>query len=204
MRELFVTCKICAPADAAESALYADLGNPHVFNIERAFMPNSIHVAFSNHLGVKRKYCFSVTDPALRAKWGNLLPRQVALTRQHFALIPDSPTSRPRQAAEAVALHVLRDALIPPPEDPKLKPRIERTGSVSIAYEAMVNGEEASLGPLQATKPGNPSDGVDGMVEVQTGKELVLVCRQNSLLPGMLELLQAGMGPKVARNGGRV
>lgn len=34
----------------------------------------------------------------------------------------------------------------------------------------------------------------------QTGKELVLLCRQNSLLPSLLQLLQAGV---VESNGGR-
>lgn len=71
---------------------------------------------------------------------------------------------------------------------------IERTGSVSIAYGSIASGEIATLGPLQATKPGNNSEKLNGMVDIQTGKELVLVCRQNSLLPGMLELLQAGVG----------
>lgn len=33
-----------------------------------------------------------------------------------------------------------------------------------------------------------------GMMDIQTGKELVLLCRQNSLLPGLLEVLQAGVG----------
>jgi hypothetical protein len=199
---------------------YAGLGNARVFNVERAFMKHTFQVSFSNHLGVKRKYCYSVTDPAVHAKWISVLHRQILLARHSKPAMSHSTNTgqaidrqqRIRIAAEAVALTVLRDALIPPTEDREktsrdhdnemekekensnpARPRVERSGSVSIAYGALAGQSENDLGPLQAGKLGNPTERTGGMLECQTGKELVLVCRQNSLLPGMLELLQAGV-----------
>ncbi|WVQ80725.1 hypothetical protein IAT38_002830 [Cryptococcus sp. DSM 104549] len=69
----------------------------------------------------------------------------------------------------------------------------QRTGSVSIAYAQHALKEEYDLGPLQPTRAGNPSEAASGMVDLQTGKELVLLCKQNSLMPGLLELLQSGI-----------
>jgi hypothetical protein len=186
-----------------------------VFNVERAFMKHTFQVSFSNHLGFKRKYCFSVTERSVLAKWAATLPRQIMLARQATAIVPSTPEQRVRAAAEAVALQVLRDALIPPVQEERAtqrdrdrdrerewerdrekldgRPRLERSGSVSIAYAEVAGKDEKDLGPLIANKPGNATDRTGGMMECQTGKELVLVCRQNSLLPGMLELLRAGV-----------
>lgn len=194
------------------SALYASLGNARVVNIERQYMKHTFHVAFANHLGVKRKYCFSVSDPSIRARWGTTLQRQVALTRQTRAAASSSSSARDqlRRAADSVALHVLRDALIPPSHehDPSSsggsKGKHERSGSVSMAYQPVVEGEERGLGPLVPPQRGTALEGTDGMVECQSGKELVLLCRQNSLLPGVLELLQAGLEPPASGRPGMV
>lgn len=183
-------------------------------------MRNTFHVAFVPHLGAKRKYCFSVPEPSARAKWGAALNRQVWLSsvkKQQQATGPASktPQGRVQRAAEAVALQVLRDALLSPEDKDKGEDsggtasphnhgqasphsklsssvsRVLRQGSVSVAYPK-ATAEEADLGPLQPTR-GHHSDG-RGMVDLQTGKELVLLCRQNSLLPAVLELLQKGTG----------
>jgi len=132
--------------------------------------------------------------------------------------------SRVRLAAEGVALQVLRDALIPtedkndpPPRisnglkssvqksstsgvnghDAKLATKSLRKGSVSVAYD-LSNGES------ETTERDMNGDGEAGLLRnAQTGKELVLLCRQNSLLPGLLQLLQAGIETGVdARIGG--
>ena len=112
--------------------------------------------------------------------------------------MPQSTRDRIRQAARSVSLQVLRDAVIPP-EEPNgdIKAMTNgsrnRVGSVSIAYSAGQGRAEAALGPLVAGRPGHGTERQGGLVGVQTGKELLLLCRQNSLLPGVLELLQAGM-----------
>ena len=103
------------------SKLYAGLGNARVFNVERAFMKHTFQVSFSNHLGFKRKYCFSVTERSVLAKWAATLPRQIMLARQATAIVPSTPEQRVRAAAEAVALQVLRDALIPPVQEERLR-----------------------------------------------------------------------------------
>ena len=91
--------------------------------------------------------------------------------------------------------------------------KTQRSGSVSVAYPAMQGRQEVDLGPLvsgRLVRDGAPAlrrnsgdeadtvkneeeDRAGGMVDVQSGKELVLLCRQNSLLPGVLELLQSGL-----------
>lgn len=73
-----------------------------------------------------------------------------------------------------------------------------RAGSVSKTYAHMAGAGETALGPLQPSKVAHKGEGekekekTSGLMELQTGKELVLLCRQNSLLPGLLELLQVG------------
>ena len=197
------------------AALYSGLGNTRTFTIERAFMRHTFQVGFTSHTGVKRKYCFSLPDAAAKERWGTLLQRQVAATRLAKSTPPATHQQRVRLTAEAVALQVLRDALIPLEDAPSAievngpsngtgrtkgpdKPK-PRSGSVSIVYGAMNGLGEEALGPLVAPNGktnGHVEDVVNGggggMAGVQTGKEMVLLCRQNSLLPGLLELLQAG------------
>jgi hypothetical protein len=183
--------------------LYAALGNTRTFAIDRAFMRHTFQVSFVSHLGLKRKYCFGVPDASTRQRWGVLLQRQIKLT--HASVAEQQQTySRVRQVAEGVALQVLRDAVIAP-EDKEGK-RGARNGSVSLAYPVQVGKLEDGLGPLQPKAVGAGAAGAasgnghadsvqaSGLVQMQTGKELVLLCRQNSLLGGLLDLLQAGKG----------
>ncbi|KAK8858513.1 hypothetical protein IAR55_002740 [Kwoniella newhampshirensis] len=216
------------------AALYAELGNTRYFTVERAFMRNTFHVAFVSHTGLKRKYCFSVQDPEVRARWGKTFARQIRMTKNIKSQPITGTRQQIRQTAEAVSIQVLRDALIPPDDklaltSTNLSSGIKslsgagqqqsldnnqhsssnagggdrrRSGSVSVAYTQHAMKEEYDLGPLQATRGGNPTDRQSGMVDVQTGKELVLLCRQNSLMPGLLELLQAGKGADSGEGGG--
>ncbi|WWC62483.1 uncharacterized protein I303_105079 [Kwoniella dejecticola CBS 10117] len=211
----------------SNSALYGNLGNTRLFTVERAFMKYTFHVSFISHLGVKRKYCFSVNDLETKRRWGKFLSRQIQSTRQSKLSAKNAShadiQAKIRQTAENVSIQVLRDALIPsehkiqiPPKDfpeeiknnrasissVSVRPR---AGSVSIAYPPSMK-EEANLGPLIPTKSTNTANAgqnnaqvkqpqpqqQSGLMDVQTGKELVLLCRQNSLLPGLLELLHAG------------
>jgi hypothetical protein len=142
-------------------------------------MQDTFQLSFQSHTGLKRKYCFSVPDRETLARWTRLLSRQIATTKS-TRLAVKKPI---REAAEGVALQVLRDALIAPEVIEKGK--AVRSGSISVALEE-------SNGALR-NRTGYEGKG-SGILEVQTGKELVLVCRQNSLLPGLLELLQAGIG----------
>ncbi|KAL7423227.1 hypothetical protein Q5752_002527 [Cryptotrichosporon argae] len=184
----------------ANAALYASIGNTRTFSVEPAFMQHTFHVAFISHLGLKRKYCFSVPDAATRSKWANALVRGIRTIKDAKAAAgPDTSLApRIRQAAEAVSLQVLRDALIAPDEraaagngtmtPSKRNPntRLQRSGSVSVTYQPAGTDKEPPSAQAAQEVQGR-------LLDVQTGKELVLVCRQNSLMPGLLELLQAGV-----------
>ena len=182
------------------SALYAALGNARTFTVERAFMRHTFHVSFTSHTGSKRKYCFSVQDAAIKSKWGSHLQKQIIATTNSKQNRGHTKRDKIRQAAEVVSLQVLRDALIPPEEKEEAVPaanrppaRVQRTGSVSVAYPLQQGKAESDLGPLVSGRPANRGEKVKSLVDVKNGKELVLLCRQNSLLPGVLELLQAGL-----------
>lgn len=156
-------------------------------------MKHTFHLSFANHLGIPRRYCFSLPDAEMRTKWAVLLPRQISINRQKKTVPISTLQQKIRNAAEAVSLVVLRDALIPPPEVVNGRVKMERTGSFSIAY----SGKEGGISPIIGNTEQKSGDKkTHGMMQDTTGKEVVLVCRQNSLLPGMLELLQAGVEPK--------
>jgi hypothetical protein len=123
----------------------------------------------------------------MKIKWGQVLRKQIAIYKSKAT----NPSEKQlRQIAEKVSLQVLRDAVIPP-DDTSPKQNRARQGSVSTTYEHTAGRDEKALGPLVApTKAG--SERTSGLVEIRTGKELVLLCRQNSLLPGLLELLSSG------------
>ena len=169
------------------SARYAGVGNSRTFTVKRAFMRHTFHVAFFSSTNQKRKYCFSVPSDELKSKWGQVLKRQIAICKSKST----TPTEKQlRQIAEKVSLQVLRDAVIPPDDTSSNQNRV-RQGSVSTTYEHTAGKDEKALGPLvPPTKAGSERE--SGLVEIRTGKELVLLCRQNSLLPGLLELLSAG------------
>ncbi|ORY31383.1 hypothetical protein BCR39DRAFT_558172 [Naematelia encephala] len=182
---------------------YPGLGNGRTVVVERAFMKNTFQLAFTSHLGSRRKYCYSVQDEQIRTKWVQALIRQTALTKSaKSASTPSSTDPRAviRYTAEAVSFQVLCDALIPRSDPPSKhgetrqpQQRHHRSGSVSKAYAHNMGKKEEALGPLRPSKPTLTSERKDGLVEVNSGKELVLVCRQNSLLPSLLELLQSGV-----------
>lgn len=154
-------------------------------------MRHTFHLSFLSPTNVKRKYCFSFPDLDTHRRWGLALEKQIGQTQTR----QKKSTSELRKAAEVVSLQVLRDAVIPPttPQDINATNGRTRQGSVSTTYQHVEGKEEAELGPLQTSRvPVKADEATTGLVEIQTGKELVLLCRQNSLLPGLLELLTAG------------
>jgi hypothetical protein len=180
------------------AAQYASLGNSRTFTVERNCMRHTFSVQF-----------VSVPDAAARQRWTTILPRQVWLTteKRQGAGAPTTEEGRVRRATEAVAIQVLRDALLPsearsqsklarPGRSQQPSPEKEkahghmghlRNASVSVAYAARAADEAAQGLKAPAPAPGTATTDSD---ELHTGKELVLLCRQNSLLPTVLELLQ--------------
>ena len=183
--------------DAESRALYASLGNARTVSVERAFMSHTLQASFISHTAAsKRKYCFSFNDAKSRSRWDSLLCRQIQATSAENLRTKTAEHPLIRMAAEGVALQVLRDAVIPADEktSDRLTQRAKRTGSVSVIHDAQSARNEEESGPLFPSKPGLAEGKLGGMMQISTGKELVLLCRQNSLLPGVLELLQAGIG----------
>lgn len=78
-------------------------------------MRYTFQLAFVNHLAVKRKYMFSMTEADLRNKWISCLRAGV----ENAIAIANEPNtiSKQHHVANAVSLQVLRDALIAP-DDP--------------------------------------------------------------------------------------
>jgi hypothetical protein len=175
------------------SARYASLGNSRTFVIERAFMRYTFQISFTSSTNQKRKYCFSVPNDEVRLKWGQLLRKQIAFCKPRSTQHQNQNQNQLRQTAEKVSLQVLRDAVIPPDDPTTMLNQTSRTrqGSVSTTYEHTAGRDEKALGPLVPPNKAG-SERTSGLVEIRTGKELVLLCRQNSLLPGLLELLSAG------------
>ncbi|KGB74832.1 hypothetical protein CNBG_0670 [Cryptococcus deuterogattii R265] len=196
------------------AALYASLGSIRHFNVERAFMRHTFQIAFSNHVGLKRKYCFSMNSFASCQEWRELLEKHIRETKGAKSIKGSSSRDVARQAAEAVSLQVLRDALISTEETAQLtkentafRPRgnaaaqpesdtgpRSRTGSISAVYAQHALKEEYELVPRQPVQEENDMDKASQKGNARTGKELVLLCRQNSLMPWLLNLLLAGAG----------
>lgn len=88
-------------------------------------MKHTFQLSFVNHVGVKRKYMFSMSDGHLRALW--LQELRTGIDACAASLSFHQPTiSRARQVAASVSLQVLRDALIQPDEP---KPNVAPTSS---------------------------------------------------------------------------
>lgn len=121
----------------SHAPLYADLANTKTFLIERKFMQSTLNVAFLNHAGIRRKYCYSFDDEATRAEF---LAAIVERKKRQ------KPVEGAQRAAEAASLSVLQTTLI-------------------------------------------AKDDAQDKEKAQPGKDVVLICRQNSLLPIVLGLI---------------
>ncbi|KAK9898331.1 hypothetical protein P389DRAFT_32306 [Cystobasidium minutum MCA 4210] len=91
--------------------LYRNLPINKTFSVERAFMNHTFQIAFVNHLGVKRKYLFSLSNAETKYNWVDTLR-----TRIENSPVEQPDVPRPARLSDAVSLQVLRDALIAPDE----------------------------------------------------------------------------------------
>lgn len=176
-------------------------------------MSHTFHLSFLAPTGEKRRYCIALPDAQSRSKWAMLLPRQInrcrTMAAQHSIEAESGAEDVSRRiAADALGLEVLRDALVRPvvsvSESGGGVDGGERRGSVSTTYGTGAGrAEEASLGPLYLASGtgrgtatavknvnGHGEKGAPRPLSSMTGKEVVLICRQNSILPDMLDILQ--------------
>ena len=218
----------------ANASCYRNLPINKTFCVERAFMSHTFQIAFINHVGVKRKYLFSMTSAETKFMWIDML-------RQNIENAPIDQESTPRafKTAQAVALQVLRDALIAPDEPfpitnnrgmvggggrnglatpPSSKnglrssAGLQRSRSFSKTYAYGAGREEGELVEHRAsvghgsqglpalssaaneTRSGSVSRDGDKIGYVKTGREIVTMVQQNSLMPLVLGMVSAGAG----------
>lgn len=93
------------------SSYYKNIPINKTFSVERAFMNHTFQIAFVNHLGVKRKYLFSMSSADDKFRWVETLRQRI-----ENAPLDHESTPRATKVASEVALQVLRDALIAPDE----------------------------------------------------------------------------------------
>lgn len=77
--------------------------------VERAFMKDTLQISFMNHLQTTRKYLFSFDDVSHRQEFVEL----VIHAQQQLQQQSPTPGNPGRAVAEAAAMQVLRDTLIP-------------------------------------------------------------------------------------------
>ncbi|GAA5992856.1 hypothetical protein JCM10908_001376 [Rhodotorula pacifica] len=105
----------------ANAPRYQGLPLNKAFSIERGFMQHTFQLSFTNHLDTKRKYMFSCRDAETRSRWLRLLRERISVC----AGAP-TPSTSAQAAANAVAVQVLRDAILAPDE-----PSVLSTGAPS-------------------------------------------------------------------------
>ena len=220
----------------ANANYYRNLPINKTFSVERAFMSHTFQIAFVNHLDVKRKYLFSMVGADTKFTWVDMLRHRI-----ENSPVPDESTPRATKIAEAVALQVLRDALIAPddtaptlpsnkvahggvgrlglatPPPSRAGPRpiagLQRSNSFSKTYahgpgraEADLNGHRPSGGSTVGGAAGfnslnasNTRAGIAGREDegtgyFKTGRDIVTIAEQNSLMPLVLGFVSAGVG----------
>ncbi|KAG8895562.1 hypothetical protein FRB99_000461, partial [Tulasnella sp. 403] len=167
----------------AHANLYTGIPLSKTFYVERAFMRNTFRVAFTNHAGLQRRYLFSVENKADHANWSSMIERQIAKCKSEPLGQPLGPVSvKVRRAAEAVALRVLRDALIVPDEPSKGETQSNAKPGQRLPYSL----SRPSTGQQADTASTHPPGPVGS---VKNGHDLLVACQQNSLIPLVLSFL---------------
>ena len=171
-------------------------------------MRHTFQLTFPTSSGQNRKLCCSFSDANTYTRWANHLPKLVSAAGSAKAISHSNPKLRIRQALDAMSLHVLKRTLLGSSSAPtvgqpamngnlQVNPRIAppprtRSGSISVVYGRQQGKYEDGLTPPGSATQSSFSglDTSPSGAPVFTGKELVLVCRQNSLLPGLMDVLQ--------------
>lgn len=94
--------------------LYSGLPLSTPVVVERAFMRNTFQMAFTNHVGAKRKYMFSLDDPLMRHQWTVSLKRQIDIASSPAPAEGLGASSERHKGNERLAFRVLQETLIGP------------------------------------------------------------------------------------------
>ncbi|GAA5842203.1 hypothetical protein JCM3766R1_005064 [Sporobolomyces carnicolor] len=179
----------------ANAPRYQGLPLNKAFSIERAFMQNTFQVAFTNHLDVKRRYMFSVSDASIRSQWLSTFRNQISRSHQ------SQPTTSPAlAAAQTVSTQVLRDVFLPPDEPIQISPAAP---SPRPNLAAPQFGRPVTAPPR--TRLGTPtraggilarSNSISKMYASQFKQEADLSERKQSLISGQLRVNGSGGVPR--------
>lgn len=175
----------------ANANMYTGIPLSKTFAVERPFMRHTFKVSFTNHAGLARKYLFSVESRGEHMNWTSTLEKQISKCRTEMPTAVGPVSPKVRRAAEAVALRVLRDALIVPDENAKGDSGgrggpPSRSGAGFAGFGRRPGSgnppgrEEASVGS---------SGGFGGRGTAKSGHDLLLTVQQNSLIPLVLSFL---------------
>ncbi|GAA5958600.1 hypothetical protein JCM3765_006687 [Sporobolomyces pararoseus] len=175
----------------ANAPRYQGLPLNKAFSIERAFMQNTFQVAFTNHLDVKRRYMFSVSDASIRSQWLSTFRNQIVQAHHSRSNIP--PTLA---AAQAVSTQVLRDVFLPADEPHQISPAAP-SPRPNLATPQF--GRPITAAPR--TRLGTPtrsggmlarSNSISKMYASQFKQEADLSDRKQSLINGQLRVNGSG------------
>ncbi|KIO31271.1 hypothetical protein M407DRAFT_241827 [Tulasnella calospora MUT 4182] len=174
----------------ANANLYTGIPLSKTFAVERPFMRHTFKVSFTNHAGTARKYLFSVESRTDHMNWASTLEKQITRCRTEMPTAVGPVSPKVRRAAEAVALRVLRDALIVPDENAKgdgggRGGPPSRSGA-GFAGFGRRPGSGNAAGREEADANGG---GFGGRGTAKSGHDLLLVVQQNSLIPLVLSFL---------------
>ncbi|KAG8901029.1 hypothetical protein FRC00_009488, partial [Tulasnella sp. 408] len=174
----------------ANANLYTGIPLSKTFAVERPFMRHTFKVSFTNHAGLARKYLFSVESRTDHVNWSSTLEKQIAKCRTEMPAAVGPVSPKVRRAAEAVALRVLRDALIVPDENAKGDSGgrggpPSRNGAGFAGFGRRPGSGNAAAGREEAGVNG----GFGGRGTAKSGQDLLLIVQQNSLIPLVLSFL---------------
>lgn len=217
---------------------YGHLPNTHTFVVERSFMQHIFYLTFQNHLGLKRKYLYSLQDAETKAHTFDIMQQFIERTREVKQNYHDTTvmSSVSRQLADQISIKVLQTSLIDTSKEPKSSGsrrvkkdvqdpptpsrRLSNTHTTGFAEQSSLRqpafqqnflrdnvspalehtyrfDDTASAREIPIVEDIDPkktlSINVEGNDRSHTGKELVFICRQNSLLPVVLGFLKYGM-----------
>ncbi|KZO95534.1 hypothetical protein CALVIDRAFT_549981, partial [Calocera viscosa TUFC12733] len=156
--------------EGGNSAFYTGVPLSKTVLVERAFMKNTFQLAFVNHLGVKRKYLFSMDDLFRVTEWTNALTSEINKRRSMEGTLRERDAER-KAAADVISFVMLRDTLLPREEkEPNSSAADTSAGSLShlVSPKSAMSKETSSN-----DRP-------------YSGTQIIHICIQNSLLSGMI------------------
>ena len=211
--------RITMRRSGSNALLYSGLPQSSSVVVERAFMRNTFQLAFSDMHRDRRRYMFSVDDPVLRHQWAASLKRQVEIASSNYAvLVSDSTTTKFQLAAEAVAFRVLYESLLcddsgrntrslsPPPQSPPPNGTLHRFDAQqqqrsfgaylharSKSRSQWYHNSMAGKMEIDLEVPiDDETDAAEGVIPPQKmwkGKDIEVLCRQNSVVAGVISCL---------------